>query len=133
MDKMMEQFEGANEDGGKSVIMKSNGDFKVSGVTVNSVSTSTNVLNVSFFGFTRDVNVGGVKIIGGGNMITLADIQPGDKLTGRGNFNESTRAITVSEIRDVSFTSRNTTNIRARIQELWDLIQKLQNQLKGIL
>ena len=116
--------------GEAAVTIRANGDFRVSGVTVNSVSSSTNAINVSFFGFSRDVNVSGAKIFGGGKEIPLGDIQAGDKLNASGNYNVTTRAITVYEIKDVTMR-KNTLDIQARIQQLLEMIQKLQEQLRS--
>lgn len=116
----------------RSVTMKANGDFIVSGVVVNSVSSSTDTINVRFYGFDRDINVAGAKIIGGGQRITIADFNPGDVLFGRGNYNESTRVITVSEIKNLSYRTRHVTSIQARIQELLDLVRQLQEKLKKL-
>jgi len=113
-----------------AVTIRANGDFRVSGVSVNSVNSSTNVINVSFFGFTRDVNVSGAKIFGGGQEISLGDIQAGDKLNASGNYNVTTRAITVYEIKNVTMR-KNTLDIQARIQQLLEMIQKLQEQLRS--
>ncbi|MEW5907809.1 MAG: hypothetical protein AB1643_01330 [Patescibacteria group bacterium] len=119
-------------DESRSVTMKFNGNFIVSGVVVNSVSTSTNTLNVKFYGFNHDVNVSGAKIIGGGQRITLDDFKPGDVLSGKGNFNENTRVIVVSKINNLSFRGRATSSIQARIQELLNLIRQLEEKLKKI-
>ena len=116
--------------GEAAVTIRANGDFRVSGVTVNSASSSSNVINVSFFGFTRDVNVSGAKIFGGGKEISLGDIQAGDKLNAFGNYNVSTRAITVYEIKNVTMR-KNTSDIQARIQQLLEMIQKLQEQIRS--
>ena len=113
-----------------AVTIRANGDFRVSGVTVNSASSSTNVINVSFFGFTRDVNVSGAKIFGGGKEISLGDVQAGDKLNASGNYNVTTRAITVYEIKDVTMR-KNVLDIQARIQQLLEMIQKLQDQIRA--
>lgn len=122
-----------NEDDTKtSAEIDANGNFKVTGVTVNSVSSSTNMINVSFFGFTQDVNLAGARLIGAGNAISVGDIQPGDVLSGHGNWNASTKTLTVSQIRDVSYQARHASDVQSRIQQLWNLIKQLQDQLKGM-
>jgi peptidoglycan hydrolase CwlO-like protein len=114
-----------------AVIMKGNGEFHVRGAVVNSVNTAGNALNVRFFGFNRDVNVSGAKLIGGGKNITLADFQAGDKLAGRGKYDEANRTITVTEIRNLSYTNRNASDIQKRIEELLKMIRDLQAQMKN--
>ena len=117
----------------ESLVVKPNGDFRASGVSVNSISTSTNTINASLYGFSRDLNIAGATIVGAGNNITINDIQTGDKLVVGGNFNEATKAITVSQINDVSARQRinsvNIASIQQRIQELQDMINKLKAQL----
>lgn len=118
----------------QSGIIRPNGDFRVTGVTVNSISTSTNTLNVSFFGFTRDVNISGAQIFArGGAAITISDIRAGDKLVATGNFNSSTKALTVKQIRDVSLERSNAAdNLQQRINQLLELVKKLQDQLNAL-
>ena len=117
----------------ESLVVKPNGDFRASGVSVNSISTSTNIINASLYGFSRDLNIAGATIVGAGSNITINDIQAGDKLVVGGNFNETTKAITVSQINDVSARQRvnsvNIASIQQRIQELQDMINKLKAQL----
>jgi ribosomal protein S30 len=138
LQKNIEKFEDRIEkaweinDGRRAVTMNASGDFRVSGVEVVSVNASSNILRVRFFGFERDINVTGARLIGGGRTITLADFQAGDKLSGSGNFNETTRAITVKEIHNLSYRNRNTANVEARIQELLKMIEQLKEQLKKV-
>jgi hypothetical protein len=121
---------GLSVDTKESAVLKSDGSFRITGVKVNSVSSSNNVLNISFFGFSRDINVSGAKIIGAGQMVTIGDIQPGDILTGSGKFDRNTHIITVDEIRDVSFVRVVQTNmLQQRIDDLLNLVKKLQDQL----
>lgn len=116
-----------------SVVLRPNGDYRVTGVTVNSVSSSTNTLNVSLFGFSKDVNISGAKIFAkGGGAITINDIKVGDKLISIGNYNSSTKVITVNEIRDISITKAgNDSAIQQRIQQLLEMIKKLRDQIGG--
>jgi DNA-directed RNA polymerase subunit L len=138
VEKKLEKFEDKIESawnvhaGERAVTMRANGDFRVSGVEVVSVNASSNILRVRFFGFERDINVAGARLIGGGRTITLADFLAGDKLTGSGNFNESTRAITVRDIHNLSYRNRgvNTTAIQNRINELLEAVRKLEEQLR---
>ncbi len=129
------------EDGGRGVIegnvageslsVNFKGDFKANGVVVNSVSTSTNMLNVSLFGFSKDVSLAGAAFLGD---ITVNDIRAGDKIMLSGNFNQTTRVITISRVNDIFAKQRkdsafNAAKIQQRIQELQDLIKRLQAQL----
>lgn len=111
-----------------SVMIRANGEFRVHGAKVNSVSDS--VLNVSLFGFSRDVNVAGAKLIGGGNALSLADFKAGDVLVATGKFDAQAKTITVSEIHNLSFR-KDTSTIEARIAELLKMVRQLQNQLKN--
>ena len=117
----------------ESVVIKPNGDFRVTGAVVNSISSSTSMLNARLFSFSRDINLAGAQIYGANHPISLGDIQPGDKLMATGNFNESTHAITVSQINDTSYTTRNTSDIQTRIQALMQIVNQLQAQLKALL
>lgn len=117
----------------ESAMIKPNGDFRITGVVVNSVVSSTNMLNGSLFGLSRDVSVSGAQIFGAGGPISLGDIMPGDKLVATGNFNRDTRAITVKQIHDLSSTGRSSTDIQAKIQSLIEIVRQLQEQLKALL
>lgn len=139
MERKLESFEGRIEhawglnDGNKrAVTMQHDGTYRVGGVEVKAVNASSQMLTVEFFGFTRDVSVTGAKLIGGGRTITLADFQVGDKLMGRGSFNPTTRAITVHEVHNLSYRNRASSDIQARIQELLDMIRKLQEQIQSL-
>lgn len=118
--------------GERAVTMHANGNFRVSGVKVNSVNASGNMLNVEFFGFNRDVSVAGAKFIGGGKTITLADFQAGDMLSGNGNFNSSTKVLTVNEVHNLSYRNRASGDLQLRINELLNLVKKLQEQLNAL-
>ncbi len=114
----------------ESASLKADGSFTVTGVKVNAVDAASNSATVTLYGFTHTVNLSGAAITGGGRMITLADIQPGDTLSGSGTFDEATHAITVSSVNDLSYASQNTANIQAQIQQLLQLLQKLQAQVQ---
>jgi len=118
-----------NKVGQQAVVIRANGDFRVNGVIANSVNASSSLINVTFFGFTRDINVSGAKIIGGGRVLSLSDIQPGDKLNAVGNYNAATKVITVYEIQDVTLRSQNISEIQKRIQQLMDMINALKAKL----
>ena len=115
----------------ESASIKSNGDFSVTGVTVNSVDASSNSVNVSLYGLSKTVSLAGASIMGSNQTISVSDIQVGDILSGSGNYNEATHAVTISRVVDNSYTNRNVSNIQAQIQHLLDLIQQLQAQIKG--
>jgi len=114
---------------GEAAVVKANGDFRVNGVTANSVNASSSLINVTFFGITRDVNVSGVKIMGGGRALSLSDVQAGDKLNAAGNYNATTKVITVYEIQDVTSRTQNISEIQKRIQQLMDMINALKAKL----
>lgn len=138
VEKTMGRFEDTVEKawtvnvGERAVTMHGNGNFRVSGVKVNSVNASGNMLNVEFFGFNRDVSVAGAKFIGGGKTITLADFQAGDMLSGNGNFNSSTKVLTVNEVHNLSYRNRASGDLQLRINELLNLVKKLQEQLNAL-
>ena len=137
MEKKLETFEsrlenawGLNDGNKRAVTMQHDGTYRVSGVEVKSVNASAQTLTVEFFGFTREVSVAGAKLIGGGRTITLADFQVGDKLTAKGMFDTATRAIKVYEVHNTSYRNRASGDIQARIQELLEMIRKLQEQIR---
>ncbi len=118
-----------DKDNKKAAIIEEDGDFKVNGVTVNSVNVSANTINVTFFGFTRDINVSGAKFFSGGKSISLSDIQSGDKLNANGNYNVSTKVVTVEEVQDTTLRTQNISEIQKRIQQLMDMINALKAKL----
>ena len=139
VEKKLESFEsqierawGLHDGHRRSVTMQADGSYHVSGVKVVSVNASGNMLTVEFFGFTREVSVAGARLIGGGKLITIADFQAGDILTGKGTFNQTTRAIGVQEVHNLSYHNRVSTDINNRIQALLEQIRKLQEQIKAL-
>ncbi len=116
----------------QSVKIGANGDFAVTGAMVNSVSSSTNTINASLYGLSRDVNLGNATLVGRGHTITISDIAVGDKVSAKGNYNAATKAIMVSELHDISFKSREIQGIQAKIQELLDMIRKLEDRLRSL-
>lgn len=133
LEDSFERFHEEKDVPGRAVILRDNGDFRVRGVVVNSVSASTSVLTVSYFGFSRDVNVAGAKLIGGGREIQLSDFKAGDTLSASGNLNESTRAITVKEIHNHSFVRNGRIDeIQKRIDELLKMIDALRSKLNSL-
>lgn len=114
----------------ESAVLRPNGDFRVTGVTVNSVSSTTNSINVSFYGFTRDVNIGNAKITGGGKNLSINDIVAGDKISATGTYDKNTRVITVKKIFIINYKNRS--DKEKRIQELMDQIKKLQERLEKL-
>ena len=127
--KKLSDYDKEESKSGQAVIIRANGDFRVNGVTANSVNASSSLINVTFFNFTRDVNVSGAKIMGGGRAISLSDIQAGDKLNAAGNYNASTKVITVYEIQDITARTQNISEIQKRIQQLMDMINALKAKL----
>lgn len=111
-----------------SVSLDMNGNFSVTGVTVQSVDAAANTVTVSLFGFTRTVSLAGATITGGGQTIGVGTIQTGDILSGRGAFNISTHAITVASVVDLSTQNANAANIQAQINHLMQLLQQLEVQ-----
>ena len=139
MEKKLETFEnrienawGLNDGNNRAVTMQHDGTYRVSGVEAKAINTSSQMLTVELFGFTREVSVAGARLIGGGKAITLADFQVGDKLTGRGMFDPATRAIKVQEVHNLSYRNRASSDIQARIQALLEMIRKLQEQIKTL-
>jgi hypothetical protein len=136
--QMARQNEGENKGSNEgenniqeSASLDSNGDFNVTGVKVNSIDASSNSVNVSLYGLSKTVSLAGVSIIGSNQTISVSDIQVGDILSGSGNYNEATHAITISKVIDNSYTTRNVSSIQAQIQHLLDLINQLQAQIQG--
>ena len=138
MEKKLDRFEDRLEDawkyndGRSAVVMHANGDFRISGVKVKSVNADGKKITVEFFGFSREVSVDGTRLIGAGKAITLADFKEGDMLTGSGNFNAATRTISVREVHNLSYRTRQSTDIEARIKELLEMIRQLQEKIRSL-
>lgn len=116
--------------GVESVVMRQDGSFRVTGAVVNSVNGYS--VNVSLYGFSRDVSLAGAELTGSGGSITMSDIKAGDKLSARGVYNKTTKVITVTKVLDISSKkSSEMANIEARINELFALLEKLRAQLKA--
>lgn len=137
---MMGEFEndwkGANGlgfgTGQESAIVRPNGDFRVTGATANSVDVSAATVNATLFGLNRTVSLSGARIVGGGQAIALSDIKAGDKINALGNYNATAHIATVSQVMDISYSNRQTTDIQSRIQQLLRLVEQLQAQLKAL-
>ncbi len=122
-----------SQDTSESVSLKSNGDFSVTGVKVNSVDASSTSVNVTFYGFVRTISLAGAVITGAGQTIAVSDIQPGDILSASGNFNEATHVLNVASVVDVSSISKANAGIQAQINSLLQFVQQLQAQLSAML
>jgi hypothetical protein len=114
----------------ESASLNMNGDFTVTGVTVNSVNVSGNSVNVTLYGFTRDINVSGATFTGSAS--SLADIVAGDKLSATGNWNESTRVFSVKQIKDVTPHGTTTGDQTQRINQLLEIVRQLTAQLQAL-
>jgi hypothetical protein len=112
-----------------SVSMDMNGNFSVTGVTVQSVDATADTVTVSLYGFTRTVSLAGATITGGGQAMSVSGINTGDILSGQGVFNPSTHAITITSVVDLSTKNANTANIQAQIDRLIQLLQQLEAQV----
>ena len=125
MDRVMDREMPGDKEG---VHMTPDGKFRVTGATVNSVSTGDQTINATLFGFSKTVSVNGAKLIGAGHAITLADIAAGDKLAATGTYNAGTHAITLLEIRDVTYKVRitPTNNFQDQINALLKRIEELK-------
>lgn len=138
LEKKLEKFEDQLDhawqfnDGRRAVTMQADGSFRVSGVVVKSVNVDGKKITVEFFGFTREVSVAEARFIGGGQTITLADVKEGDNLTARGRFDVATKVIHVAEIHDLTYKTRRSGDIQARIQELLEMIRQLQERVKNL-
>lgn len=116
----------------QSVRINASGDFIVTGAVINSVSSSTNTVNASLYGLSKDINLGNATLVGRGHRITISDIAVGDKVSAKGSYNAGTKTITVSELHDISFKSREVQDIQSKIQALLDMIHKLEDQLRSL-
>lgn len=123
-DKGMKMGDGAS--------IQPNGDFRIAGVTVNSVDTSGNTITGTAFGFTKTVNVGGATIWCSGNKGVLGDIQSGDKIMATGNWNASTRAVVVKEVRDPGCKKAGGADNSAQIQAILKQLEQLRAQLMAL-
>jgi hypothetical protein len=115
----------------ESVSINASGDFRVTGVMVNSVNVGANSMNVTFYGFTRDVNVSGAVITGSANL--LAQVVAGDKVSAVGNWNKTTHVLTIKEVRDVTSHAQNGNgDTNQRINQLLEMVRQLQAQLEAL-
>lgn len=116
----------------RSVILKADGGFQVRGAEVVSVNVSGSTITAKLYGFTKEVSVAGAKISAvGGSSVTLADFKAGDKVAAWGTFDENTKAIKVSELRNITVRSQANAAIQARIDELLKMIRELQEKIKA--
>src|SRR3989344_3226387 len=114
----------------ESANIKPNGEFKLTGA--KAVSVSGNSLTGSLYGLSLTVDVGSAKIGGGNTTIALSDIKAGDVLVVWGTLNKDTQAVTLSRIHDLTYANRGEIDrIQARINELLEMLRKLQEKLKG--
>src|SRR3989344_3872129 len=117
-------------DRSESVNIKPNGEFKLTGV--KAVSVSGNSLTGSLYGLTLTVDVGSAKIIGGNSTIAFNEIKAGDVLVVWGTLNKDTKAVSLSKIHILSYSNRGElSRIQARINELLEMLRKLQEKLRG--
>lgn len=116
-----------------SAVMHPNGDFRLTGVTVNSVDTSANTITGTLYGVTRTVSAAGASLWGGGKSITLSDIKAGDKIVVVGSYSADTHSLTIREVRDVTYSQQAVSGVQKQIEELRRKLQELQEQLKGLL
>lgn len=129
-DNETESENSSNEN--QSVRINENGDFTVTGAVVNSVAASANTINASLYGLSRDVSLANATLTGRGHAIAIADIAAGDKISAKGHYDASSRTITVSELRDISFQTREVQGIQSQIQALLDMVHKLEAQLNAL-
>jgi len=118
--------------GQESAIIRPNGDFRVTGAIANSIDASAGTVNATLLGLSRTVSLSGAKIRGGGKTLSLSDIQAGDRLNAMGNYNATVHTATVSQVVDLSYANRQTSDLQSRIQQLLQLVQQLQAQLKAL-
>ena len=116
----------------RAVQMKDNGEFHVKGAEVVSVNASSGLMTARLYGLTREVNVAGAKLHGNGRMLTLADFQAGDKIAAWGKYDESTRVISVTEVKNFTPRSANNSAIQQRIEELRKMIQELLQKVRSL-
>lgn len=118
----------------ESVIIRPSGEFRLTGVHVNSVDSVGMMLSGGLYGFSKDVSVAGAELHArNGRVLSLGDIKVGDKLIVRGNWDRTSHVITVKYIRDVSVVNdpAASAKIQSRIDELLKMIAALQAKLHG--
>lgn len=132
VEKISQRIDDENVPGDRqSVSMKPNGDFFLTGVTVNAVSVGDQTITGSIYNASKTVNVAGASFIGARITIGLGDIQVGDKITARGNYNVATRVIAVTEIHDITLRTSRINDLQRQIEELLKRLKELLTLQKG--
>lgn len=103
------------------------GEFKASGVIVNTNSAGT--LNVKLFGINFNINTANARIEGGATTTSVADIAVGDKLAISGTIDPVTGVISAKRIVDRTLEVRRTGIVRNRIAELMRIVEQLREEL----
>lgn len=120
----------------ESVIINPNSKVRLSGAKLESVVSSTGIMTVNVFGIRFNVNGVNARIINKrGVTATLNDFLIGDSLSIDGIINRDTGAISATKIANQSLQFRavgqgNVSNLEKRIQELLDLLSRLQEQFR---
>jgi hypothetical protein len=127
-----------------SITINPQGETKLNSVSVTAING--NILTVSIFGLNFSVDQSGAKITGIYTLppipvlatstatsstpsVQTVTISVGDKISVNGSINQSTGIIKATLIRDLSKETQSNNDIRARIQQLLQMINQLRSQL----
>ena len=124
--------EGASQSSQESATINPGGHFSLTGATVVSVDPTANTITATLYGWTKTENVSGATITGGNSPISLSSINPGDILSATGDWNEAAHTVTITTVNDVSYAQKNNANIQSQINNLLQLVQQLQAQLRSM-
>lgn len=125
-----------------SISVNPEGDVRLTGAEVTALPGTQ--ITVKLWGWNFTVDRSNAQIIGRVNLPTTvaptnmevstvpgADINVGDKLLIRGTVNSATGVVTASWIRNLSLQQRGVADIQGRINQLLQLLQQLQAQLRA--
>lgn len=104
--------------------------IETSAGTTTATSTPTGRLGISIFGIRLTVDASNARIVNSGATTTLADFRVGNKLSIKGTINSSTGLVSAQLIHNRTLRDRNVEDLQRRIQELLEMVRKLQDELR---
>jgi len=87
-------------------------------------------LKVKIFGLIFTVDASEATTVGGGKELVLSDLKVGDRLLIKGVVNAETGVIEANRIHDRTLHKTAISNLKVRIQELLQIIERLQERLR---
>jgi len=125
-----------------SILVNPDGDVRLTGAEVTAISGPQ--ITVKLWGWNFTVDHSNARIIGRINLPAMpaidaaatptapsANFNIGDKLMVKGTVNSSTGVIAASWVRNLSLQHQGVADIQGRINQLLQLLQQLQAQLRA--